>query len=97
MALDHRLAARYAAAVAFASECNPANQVDAFFFATELPAARLELGDSTDTATLAPPPAGAADPDTRCDGTFGRYLAIRGDEATLAWPQDTVMACRTVH
>ncbi|WP_422003471.1 lysozyme inhibitor LprI family protein [Reyranella sp.] len=85
------------ATAAFACEGNPANQVDVFFFATELPGARLEYGDSIDTATLAPPPAGAAASDARYDGTFGRYLTIRGDEATFAWPQDKAMACRKVH
>ena len=91
---DADLVARYmlekpTATAAFACDGNPANEVDVSFFDTALPAVRLEYGDSIDTGTRTP-----TAPGTRYDASFGRYLWIKGDEATFAWPQDKVMTCR---
>lgn len=56
---------------------NPANEVVTTFFETELPGVRIERGDRISTATLSPTGSGA-----RYEGSFGRYIWIKGDEAT---------------
>ena len=60
---------------------NPANEVVTVFFDTELPSLRFERGDSVDTGTLTPTGSGA-----RYDGSFGRYIWIKGDAATYRDP-----------
>ena len=60
---------------------NPANEVVTMFFDTELPSVRFERGDSIDTGSLSPTGSGA-----RYDGSFGRYIWIKGDAATYREP-----------
>ncbi len=60
---------------------NPANEVVTMFFDTPLPAVRFERGDSIDTGTLSPTGSGA-----RYDGSFGRYIWIKGDQADYRDP-----------
>lgn len=60
---------------------NPANEVVTMFFDTPLPAVRFERGDSIDTGTLSPTGSGA-----RYEGSFGRYIWIKGDQATYRDP-----------
>ena len=60
---------------------NPANEVVTMFFDTELPSVRFERGDSIDIGSLSPTASGS-----RYDGSFGRYIWIKGDEATYREP-----------
>lgn len=60
---------------------SPANEVVTMFFDTPLPAVRFERGDSIDTGTLSPTGSGA-----RYDGSFGRYIWIKGDQADYRDP-----------
>ena len=55
---------------------NPANEVVTVFFGTELPSVRFERGDQIDAGSLSPTGSG-----NRYDGSFGRYIWIKGDEA----------------
>ncbi|MFC3616100.1 alpha/beta fold hydrolase [Lutimaribacter marinistellae] len=72
----------------YACDGNPANEVTVFYFGTERPSARLEYGDSVDTATVVPSEIG-----TRYEGTFGHSLTLEGDTATLVWSEGTEMTC----
>ncbi|KUJ72245.1 alpha/beta fold hydrolase [Ruegeria profundi] len=74
--------------VSYACDGNPANEVTAYYFATERPSARLEYGDSVDTATVIP-----SDSGTRYEGTFGHSLTLDGDTVTLVWSDGTPMTC----
>lgn len=56
---------------------NPANEVVTYFFDTTLPSARFERGDTIDTGSLVPTESGS-----KYEGSFGRYILIKGDEAT---------------
>jgi uncharacterized protein YecT (DUF1311 family)/membrane-bound inhibitor of C-type lysozyme len=60
---------------------NPANEVVTMFFDTALPSVRFERGDSIDAGSLSPTASGA-----RYDGSFGRFIWIKGDEATYREP-----------
>jgi uncharacterized protein YecT (DUF1311 family)/membrane-bound inhibitor of C-type lysozyme len=60
---------------------NPANEVVTMFFDTTLPSVRFERGDSIDTGSLSRTASGS-----RYDGSFGRYIWIKGDEATYREP-----------
>lgn len=60
---------------------NPANEVVTSFFATELPSVRFERGDTIDTGSLAPTGSGS-----RYEGSFGRSIWIKGEEATYREP-----------
>lgn len=60
---------------------NPANEVVTMFYATELPSVRFERGDGVATGSLSPTASGS-----RYDGDFGRYIWIKGDEATYREP-----------
>jgi uncharacterized protein len=60
---------------------SPANEVVTMFFDTEVPSVRFERGDSVDVGVLTPTGSGA-----RYDGTFGRYIWIKGDEAMYREP-----------
>lgn len=64
--------------VVYACDGNPANELTAYYFATQRPSARLEYGDSIDTATVVPSENGI-----RYEVTFGHSLTINGDTATL--------------
>lgn len=61
---------------------NPSNEVVTMFYdTTTVPAVRFERGDSIDTGILSPTASGA-----RYDGSFGRWIWIKGDEATYRDP-----------
>ena len=60
---------------------NPANEVVTMFFATERPSVRFERGDSVDTGALRRTASGA-----RYEGSFGRSIWIKGDEAHYREP-----------
>lgn len=60
---------------------DPANQVTTMFFDTDLPSVRFERGDSIDVGYLVRTGSGS-----RYDGSFGRYIWIKGDEATYRDP-----------
>lgn len=74
--------------VSFSCDGNPANEITAMFFDTELPGVRLEYGDSIDTGTLSPAASGS-----RYEASFGRFLWIKGDTATVSWTEGQVMSC----
>jgi len=60
---------------------NPANEVVTSFFDTELPSVRFSRGDTTDTGSLVPTASGS-----RYEGSFGRYIWIKGEESTYREP-----------
>ena len=60
---------------------NPANEVVTYFFDTELPSVRFERGDTIDTGSLVPTGSGS-----RYEGSFGRSIWIKGEEATYREP-----------
>ncbi|WP_112323432.1 MliC family protein [Oceanibium sediminis] len=74
--------------IPYTCEDNPSNEVTVFLFDTELPSARIEYGDSVDTATLAPAASGS-----RYEGSFGRYFWMKGEDAAFVWTEGTEMAC----
>lgn len=67
--------------VSWACDDNPANEVVTYFYDTELPAIRFERGDSVDAGALVRTASGA-----RYEGSFGRYIWIKGDEAMYRDP-----------
>lgn len=69
------------AVVAWTCDGNPANEVVTQFFDTELPSVRFERGDSIDAGSLSRTASGA-----RYDGSFGRFIWIKGDEALYRDP-----------
>ena len=75
--------------VFYTCNANPANEIVATFLPTEPPSVRLEHGDRQEIAVLSPAASGS-----RYDGDFGLYFWIKGDEAQVAWPQDTKFTCR---
>jgi len=60
---------------------NPANEVVTYFFATELPSVRFERFDSVDAGSLTRTASGS-----RYEGSFGRFIWIKGEEATYRDP-----------
>ena len=62
--------------VAWACDGNPANEVVTYFYDTELPAIRFERGDTVDAGALVRTASGA-----KYEGSFGRSIWIKGDEA----------------
>ncbi|MDJ0994096.1 MAG: MliC family protein [Dinoroseobacter sp.] len=58
-----------------------ANEVVTMFFDTEVPSVRFERGDSVDTGILTETASGA-----RYEGTFGRSIWIKGEEAQYRDP-----------
>jgi uncharacterized protein len=60
---------------------NPANEVVTLFFATPLPSVRFERGDSIDAGVQVRTASGA-----RYDGSFGRWIWIKGETATYREP-----------
>lgn len=67
---------------------NPSNVIFSDFFDTELPAVRLEYGDSVDVGTLVRAASGS-----RYVASFGREFWIKGDEARLTWPEGQEQTC----
>jgi uncharacterized protein len=74
--------------VFFACNGNPADEIVATFFPAELPAVRLERGDTTVVAIASRSASGA-----RYDGPFGMMFWTKGDEATVEWPQGNEFKC----
>lgn len=68
---------------------NPANEIVTYFYETELPSARFERGDTIDAAHQTRTASGA-----RYEGSFGRWIWMKGNEATVDWPPDEGMSCR---
>ena len=66
----------------------PGNLIAALFYATELPAVRLEYGNETDIGTLVRSASGS-----RFIASEGREFWIRGNEARLIWPAGTEQTC----
>jgi len=62
---------------AWACDGNPANEVVTYFYDTELPGIRFERGDTVDAGALVKTASGA-----KYEGSFGRSIWIKGDEAT---------------
>jgi uncharacterized protein len=73
--------------VFFACENNPANEVVATFFETDLPSARLERGDRSVTAYLVQTGSGA-----RYEGQNVDFWT-KGDEAQVTW-DGSALACQ---
>lgn len=67
--------------VFWACDGNPANEVVTYFFDTEAPSVRFERGDSIDTGQIVPTASGS-----KYEGSFGRSIWIKGDEATYTEP-----------
>ncbi|MGA9409927.1 MAG: MliC family protein [Roseobacter sp.] len=74
--------------VAYTCENNPANEVTAYFFDTELPSIRLEYGDSIKTGSLVPAASGA-----KFATEFGGMFWTKGDTAQFAWVEGDAMSC----
>lgn len=70
---------------------SPANEVVTMYFDTELPSIRFERGDSIDTGSLVQTASGS-----KYEGSFGRSIWIKGDEATYREPDPdgTSFECR---
>jgi uncharacterized protein len=66
-------------------------EVVTFFFATERPSLRMEVGDTIDTATLVPTASGS-----KYEGSFGRSIWIKAQVATYkeADPDGATHTCR---
>ncbi|MEO1317268.1 MAG: MliC family protein [Pseudomonadota bacterium] len=79
------------ATASYACNDNPADAFDAAFFETALPSVRVERGDSIATGSLAPSASGS-----RYALPFGRELWIKGEEATLVWPEGEQNTCRRI-
>jgi uncharacterized protein len=67
---------------------NPADEIVATFIPTEPPSVRLERGDSLKVGILSPSATG-----TRYDAEAGVYFSTTGDEAQVAWPQNSKFSC----
>lgn len=60
---------------------NQANEVVTYFYDTTLPSVRFERGDTIDTGSLARTGSGS-----KYDGSFGRFIWIKGKQATYREP-----------
>jgi len=69
------------AVVTWQCEGNPSNEVVTFFFDTELPSVRFERGDQVDTGSVLRTGSGS-----KYEGSFGRSIWIKGNEATYREP-----------
>lgn len=74
--------------VSYFCEGNRANEITVYFFDTELPSVRLERGDSIDSGSQTRTASGA-----RFDASFGRFIWIKGDKATVVWTEGDEMSC----
>lgn len=68
---------------------NPADEIVATFYESELPAVRLERGDSVEIAVLQPSGSGS-----RYEGGFGISFWIKSNEARVNWPEGNRFTCR---
>lgn len=82
------------AATVWVCDENPANEVVTMFFDTELPSVRFERGDSIDAGSLSRTASGS-----RYDGSFGRFIWIKGDKATYRDPDPdgTEFSCKAAN
>ncbi len=76
--------------VFFTCNGNLSDEIVATFIPAELPAVRLERGDRTIIALSSASASGA-----RYEGPFGTVFWIKGDEATVEWPQGNTFVCVT--
>lgn len=76
--------------VSYSCQDNPANEVTAYFFDTELPSLRLEYGDSIKTGYLVPSASGA-----KYATGFGGLFWTKGDTAQFAWQEGDEMSCQS--
>lgn len=76
------------APVFYTCHSNPADEIVATFIPTEPPSVRLERGDTTEVGILSPSASGS-----RYDADFGVVFWVQGDEAKVAWPQETEFNC----
>ncbi|WP_425100514.1 lysozyme inhibitor LprI family protein [Tropicibacter sp. S64] len=76
------------AVVTWTCDGNLANEVVTWFFETTLPSVRFERGDSVDAGHVAISGSGA-----RYEGSFGREIWIKGDEALYTEPDGTQLSC----
>jgi uncharacterized protein len=67
---------------------NPADEIATTFFDTPRPSLRLERGDRTEVAVLAPAASGA-----RYEGEFGVQFWEKGGEATIDWVGGERLTC----
>lgn len=77
-----------ASAVTYTCDGNPANEITALFFDTELPSVRLEYGDSIETGSNVPTASGS-----KYAARFGRSIWTKGDNATVVWEEGVEMNC----
>ena len=77
-----------ASIVRYTCEGNPANEVYAMFFDTELPSVRLEYGDSIESGSLVRTASGS-----RYEAGQGRSIWIKGNDALVVWPEGNEMSC----
>jgi len=68
--------------------CEDRSEIVATFVPTELPTVRLERGDRTEIAWLQPSGSGS-----NYEGEFGLSFWIKGDSASVEWPQGTAFTC----
>ncbi|GAA0773905.1 DUF1311 domain-containing protein [Roseibium denhamense] len=69
---------------------NPADEIVAYFYPTDPPAARLERGDTIEIAVEGITGSGA-----RYEGSFGLVFWVKGNEVMVEWPQGTEFTCKT--
>ena len=76
------------AVTAYICDGNPANEVTAYFYDTELPGVRLEYGDSIRTGALVPTGSGS-----KYMTEWGGFIWIQGRDAQFSWVEGTQMSC----
>ncbi|ABG30991.1 DUF1311 domain-containing protein [Roseobacter denitrificans] len=79
------------ATVTYTCEDNPANEVTAYFFDTELPSIRVEYGDSVAVGSLEPAASGS-----RYAIEFGGIFWTKGDSAVFEWRAGDPMSCTAI-
>jgi len=76
------------ATVFWTCDGNPSNEFVTILFATTPRSVVVERGDGSEVAIQTPAASGA-----RYDGPFGAWFWIKGDEATVEWPQGERHTC----
>lgn len=76
--------------VSYVCEGNPANEIVATFYQTELPTVKLERGDSRLIGIQGVSASGA-----RYLAPFGVAFWVKGEDAMVEWPEGTSFGCRT--
>lgn len=72
----------------YSCDGSAAAEIVATFIPTEPPSVRLERGDAVEVGVLSPSASGS-----RYEANFGVYIWIKGNEAEVAWPQDSIFRC----